>query len=62
MSIVWIRALFQPQTFYNMLNYVTRSMVDEAAGGLVMNKTAEKACELYEEMAASHYQAHQTRT
>ena len=32
-------------------------MVDAAAGGSVMNKTAEEACELYEEMASSHYQA-----
>ena len=32
-------------------------MVDAAVGGSVMNKTAEEATELYEEMAASHYQA-----
>ena len=32
-------------------------MVDAAAGGSVLNKTAEEATELYEEMAASHYQA-----
>ena len=32
-------------------------MVDAVAGGSVMNKTAEEACELYEEMASSHYQA-----
>ena len=32
-------------------------MVDAAAGGSVMNKTAEEACDLYEEMATSHYQA-----
>ena len=48
---------FQAQTFYNGLNYATRSMVDAAAGGSVMNKTAEEACDLYEEMVASHYQA-----
>ena len=48
---------FKAQTFYNGLNYATRSMVDAAAGGSVMNKTAEEATELYEEMAASHYQA-----
>ena len=32
-------------------------MVDAAAGNSVMNKTAEEACELYEEMASSHSQA-----
>ena len=48
---------FQAHTFYNGLNYAPRSLVDAAAGGSVMNKTAEEACELYEEMAASHYQA-----
>ena len=32
-------------------------MVDAAAGGSVMNKTVEEACDLYEEMASSHYQA-----
>ena len=32
-------------------------MVDAAARGSVMNKTAEEACDLYEEMASSHYQA-----
>ena len=31
--------------------------MDAAAGGSVMNKTAEEATELYEEMATSHYQA-----
>ena len=32
-------------------------MIDAAAGGSVKNKTAEEACDLYEEMATSHYQA-----
>ena len=32
-------------------------MVDAAAGSPVMNKIAEEACDLYEEMATSHYQA-----
>ena len=32
-------------------------MVDAAARGSVMNKMAEEACALYEEMAYSHYQA-----
>ena len=32
-------------------------MVDAAAGGSIMNKTVEEACDLYEEMASSHYQA-----
>ena len=32
-------------------------MVDAVAGGSVMNKTAEEACDLYKEMATSHYQA-----
>ena len=32
-------------------------MVDASTGGLVMDKTVEEACELYEEMTASHYQA-----
>ena len=32
-------------------------MVNAAAGGSVMNKMAEEACDLYEEMATSHYQA-----
>ena len=36
-------------------------MVDAAVGGSVMNKTAEEACDLYEEMATSHYQAHSDR-
>ena len=31
--------------------------MDAAASGSVMNKTAEEACDLYEEMAMSHYQA-----
>ena len=31
-------------------------MVNAAAGGSVMNKMAEEACDLYEEMATSHYQ------
>ena len=44
-------------TFYNGLNYATRSLVDATAGCSVMNKTAEEACDLYEEMAMSHYQA-----
>ena len=30
--------------------------MDTTAGGSVMNKTAEEACDLYEEMATSHYQ------
>ena len=47
---------FQAQTFYNGLNYATKSMVDVAARGSVMNKTAEEACDLYEEMVTSHYQ------
>ena len=33
-------------------------MIDAAAGGSVKNKTAEEACDLYEEMATSHYQTH----
>ena len=31
--------------------------MDAATGGSVMNKTAEEACDLYEEMASNHYQA-----
>ena len=52
---------FQAQTFYNGLNYATRSMVDAAVGGFVMNKTAEEPCDLYEDMATSHYQAPSNR-
>ena len=36
--------------------------MDAAAGDSVMNKMTEEACELYEEMAASHCQYHQTET
>ena len=36
-------------------------MVNIAAGGSVMNKTAEEACDLYEEMASNHYQAPSNR-
>ena len=32
-------------------------MVDAAAEGSVMNEMVEEACDLYEEMATSHYQA-----
>ena len=32
-------------------------MIDAAAGGSVMNKTAEEACDLDENMASSHYHA-----
>ena len=35
--------------------------MDATAGGSVMNKTVEEACDLYEEMAMSHYQAHSNR-
>ena len=48
---------FQAQTFYNGLNYATRSKVDAAVGSSVMNKTVEEACDLYEAMATSHYLA-----
>ena len=41
---------FKAHIFYNGLNYATRSMVDAAVGGSMMNNTAEEACDLYEEM------------
>ena len=36
--------------------------MDAAGGGSVMNKMAEEACDLYEEMATSHYQAPSDRS
>ncbi|PON51070.1 hypothetical protein PanWU01x14_219280 [Parasponia andersonii] len=46
----------QLQTFYNGLSGSTRTLVDAAAGGSLMEKTEEAAYELLEEMAANAYQ------
>ena len=37
-------------------------MVDAAIGDSVMNKMAKEACDLYEEMSTSHYQAPSDRS
>ena len=42
--------------FYNGLNGTTRTIIDVAAGGAFMSKSANEAYELLEEMAMNNYQ------
>ena len=44
------------QTFYNGLNYSTKTHVDAATGGALIGKSIEEAQQLIEEMAANNYQ------
>ncbi|CAL9012887.1 unnamed protein product [Prunus brigantina] len=46
----------QVQTFYNGLSQTSRTLVDAAAGGALMAKTATEAFELLETMASNNYQ------
>ena len=46
----------QVQTFYNGLSQTSRKLVDAAAGGALMTKTATEAFELLETMASNNYQ------
>ncbi|KAI3465801.1 hypothetical protein Pfo_022464 [Paulownia fortunei] len=46
----------QVQYFYNGLNGQTRTIIDAAAGGTLMSKTANKAYILLEDMATNSYQ------
>ncbi|KAI3443836.1 hypothetical protein Pfo_000501 [Paulownia fortunei] len=46
----------QVQYFYNGLNGQTRTIIDAAAGGTLMSKTANEAHILLEEMATNSYQ------
>ncbi|XP_020425758.1 uncharacterized protein LOC109950616 [Prunus persica] len=46
----------QVQTFYNGLSQTSRTLVDAAAGGALMTKTATEAFELLETMASNNYQ------
>ncbi|KAL0434272.1 UNVERIFIED_CONTAM: hypothetical protein Slati_2761500 [Sesamum latifolium] len=43
-------------TFYNGLTYNTRSTVDAAAGGFLMNKSVQEGYNLLKEMALHHHQ------
>jgi hypothetical protein len=43
-------------TFYNVLSYTTKMIVDAAAGGALMNKNYTSAYALIEDMAQNHYQ------
>ena len=43
-------------TFYNGLLYTTKTYVDAAAGGALMNKTYTTTYALIEDMAQNHYQ------
>jgi len=47
---------FQIQLFYNGLNGQTRTIVDAAASGTLLSKTAEEAQQLLEEMASNNSQ------
>ena len=47
---------FQIQLFYNGLNGQTRTIVDAAAGGTLLSKTADEAQQLLEEMARNNFQ------
>ena len=47
----------QTQTFYNELNYATRSTIDVAIGGSKMSKTAEEDYQFFEELVKNNYQA-----
>ncbi|KAI5343032.1 hypothetical protein L3X38_010908 [Prunus dulcis] len=46
----------QVQTFYNGLSQTSRTLVDAAAGGALMTKTATEEFELLETMASNNYQ------
>lgn len=46
--------LSQAQTYYNGLNYATRSMVDAAVRGSIVNKTVKQAYQLFEELASNN--------
>ncbi|KAJ8774906.1 hypothetical protein K2173_019910 [Erythroxylum novogranatense] len=46
----------QVEMFYNGLNGQTRTIVDAAAGGILMRKTSQEACALLEDMASNSYQ------
>ena len=46
----------QVQTFYNGLNPQTRTVIDAAAGGALMGKSASEAFNLLEVMASNNYQ------
>ena len=46
----------QVQTFYNGLNPQTRTVIDVAAGGALMDKSANEAFNLLEVMASNNYQ------
>ena len=46
----------QVQTFYNGLNPQTRTVIDAAAGGALMGKSASEAFNLLEVMALNNYQ------
>ena len=45
----------QVQTFYNGLNLQTRTVIDAAAGGALMGKSASEAFNLLEVMASNNY-------
>ena len=47
----------QVQTFYNGLNYLTRSLADATCGGSITSKTAKETHQLFEELAKNNNQA-----
>ena len=47
--------------YYNGLNYATRSTVDAITRGSIMNKTAEEAYLLFEELENNNYQTSSKR-
>ena len=52
------KAWFQSQTFYNGLNYASRSTVDAASrrSMSITSKTTTEACRLLEELTKNNYQ------
>ena len=52
----------QVQTFYNGLNYSTRSLVDAAWGVSITRKIVNEAHKLFEELAKNNYQAPSKRS
>ena len=52
---VVFQAWFQAQTFYNGLNYATKSTIDATSRGSITSKTTMEAFRLFEELAKNNY-------
>ena len=50
------------QAFYSGVTQLVRSTIDAAAGGTLMNKMEDEACNLIEDIALNNYQGSNERS